>query len=43
MINEKYIINVLDYQPEFLPRPTPKMGEKTETLEELGIITFECD
>ena len=43
MINEKYIIQVSDYQPELLPRPTPKIGVKSETLEELGIITYECD
>lgn len=41
-IESKYLIYVSDYQPELLPRPVPKM-EKSETLEELGIITVECE
>ena len=40
-IDSKYLIYVSNYQPELLPRPVPKM-EKSETLEELPIITVEC-
>ena len=40
-IDSKYVIYVSDYQPELLPRPVPKM-EKSETLEELPIITVVC-
>lgn len=41
-MDTKYLIHVADYQPELLPRPTPKW-EKSETLEELPIITVLCD
>ena len=39
-MNTAYLIHVVDYPPELLPRPTPKM-EKSEELSELPIITME--
>lgn len=36
----KYLIHVVDYQPELLPRPTPK--KSIEQLKDLPIITVEC-
>lgn len=36
----KYLIHVVDYQPELLPRPTPK--KSIEQLKDLPIIIVEC-
>lgn len=41
-MDTRYLIHVADYQPELLPRPLPKW-EKSETLDELPITTYECD
>lgn len=38
----KYLIHVVDFQQELLPRPTLKTEEKSEELDELPIITVEC-
>ena len=46
MIDKKYLINVSDFHPELLPKPTPKidlLNDKAETLDELEIITIECE
>ena len=36
----KYLIHGVDYQPELLPRPTPR--KSIEQLKDFPIITVEC-
>ncbi|WP_405287648.1 hypothetical protein [Methanobrevibacter sp.] len=42
-MDTRYLIHVSDYQPELLPRPVPKVFEKSETLDELPIILYGCE
>ena len=38
MIDTQFMRYVIDYMPQFLPRPRPKMDDRAESLKELGII-----
>ena len=41
-IDGKYLIRVIDYHRELLPKPQQKKDKnKSETLKELGIITVD--
>lgn len=43
MKNNKYIIKVSDFQPELLGKPSRRLFIKSESLEELPIITRVCE